>query len=171
MKEKTTCEMCEACPKVYPPGTITPVPVDKNIREWESGGKRDTEEGKLDFEGFLSPLVIQRYAEYMNKHRTMADGSLRDSDNWQKGFGSLTEHFKVCMKSLFRHFMDMWSAHRGYESREGMEEAICGILFNVMAYLHRILEFKIPTTKEYFTMQEYIKDIKSIPGSKAGELE
>jgi len=119
-----------------------PVPVDKDIREWESGGKRDTEDGKLDFEGFFSPIVLRRYAIYMNKHRVMANGSMRDSDNWQKGFGSLNEHFRVCMKSLWRHFMDMWSAHRGYESRNGMEDAICGVMFNSMSYLHEILKFK-----------------------------
>ena len=141
------------------------------IRTWDSGGKRDTEEGKLDYEGFLSPLVLQRYAEYMNKHRTMPDGSVRAGDNWQKGFGTLSEHFGTCMKSLFRHFIDMWSAHRGYESRDGMEDAICGIIFNAMAYLHRILVFKIPTTKEYFTMQEYIKELETVSGSKTGELE
>ncbi len=134
------------------------------MREWESGGKRDTEVGKLDFEGFLSPLVLMRYAKYMHKHRKMKDGSYRDSDNWQKGFGSLSEHFKVCMKSLFHHFMDMWMAHRGHESRDGMEDAICGLLFNAMGYLHRILECKLENCGD-------IDDLKKIPGSRIGELE
>jgi len=29
--------------------------------------------------------------------------------------------------------------HRGYESREGLEDAINGILFNTMAYYHQYL--------------------------------
>ena len=54
------------------------------IRKFETGATRDTDEGKLDFEGFFSPIVMERFAEYMNKHRRQSDGQLRDSDNWQK---------------------------------------------------------------------------------------
>ena len=46
-------------------------------RTFDTGASRDTEAGKLDFEGFLSPPVLERYAEYLNKHRVMADGSTR----------------------------------------------------------------------------------------------
>ena len=69
----------------------------EQIREWESGGKRDTDEGKLDFEGFLSPLVLKRYAQYMHPNRKMKDGSIRKSDNWQLGFGICEEHAQTCM--------------------------------------------------------------------------
>ena len=111
------------------------------IREFKSGATRDTEEGKLDFEGFFSPIVMEKFAEYMNRHRKQSDGVLRDSDNWQKGFGK--DHFKVCMKSWWRHFFDTWKEHRGLKSSEGMEEALMGSLFNNMAYAH-----------EYFEQQE-----------------
>jgi len=107
------------------------------IRKFLTGATRDTDEGKYDYEGFLHPLVIERFGEYMNKHRKQSDGSLRASDNWQKGFGE--KHFDVCMKSLWRHFHDLWMEHRGYKSREGIDDAICGILFNTMAYYHRLL--------------------------------
>ena len=107
------------------------------MREFESGATRDTDEGKLDYEGFLSPLVLKRYAQYMHKHRKQADGKLRDSDNWQKGFGD--KHLDVCIKSLWRHFLDLWKEHRGLKSREGLDDAIGGILFNLMAYYHKIL--------------------------------
>ena len=69
------------------------------MRKFDSGATRDIVEDKFDFEGFLSPLVLNRYAEYMNKHRKQSDGNLRDSDNWQKGIP-----MKVYMKSGFRHF-------------------------------------------------------------------
>ena len=107
------------------------------IRKFSTGATRDTDEGKYDYEGFLSPLVIEKYGQYMNKHRKQSDGSLRDSDNWQKGFGD--NHFKVCIKSLWRHFHDLWMEHRGYKSRETIDDAICGILFNTMAYYHQLL--------------------------------
>jgi len=110
------------------------------MRKFNTGGTRDDCDNKPDFESFLSPLVIQKYAEYMHKNRKMKDGTIRDGDNWQKGFGD--KHYDVCMKSLWRHFFDMWMEHRGNNSREGLESAINGILFNTMAYYHQYLKEK-----------------------------
>ena len=109
--------------------------VTKKIREFESGATRDINKGKFDYEGFISPIVLKAFAEYMDKHRKQSDGKLRDSDNWQKGIPK-----DVYMKSMWRHFMDLWLEHRGFESREGVEEALCGIIFNSMGYLHEILK-------------------------------
>lgn len=105
------------------------------IRKFDTGATRDTDEGKYDFEGFLSPLVIKKFGEYMNKHRKQSDGSLRDSDNWQKGIPK-----DAYIKSAFRHFHDWWMEHRGYEGRESLEEALCALLFNVQGYLHEYLK-------------------------------
>lgn len=134
------------------------------IRTFATGATRTSSQGKLDFEGFLSPLVLKRYAEYLDKHRLQADGKLRDSDNWQRGMG-----LDVYMKSCFRHFMDMWAAHRGAWSTD-QEEAICAVLFNAMGYLHEALKQKQepkpapippeaaaapkPKTRDYFTTPE-----------------
>lgn len=107
------------------------------IRLFKTGATRDTEEGKLDFEGFFSPIVIERFGECMHKHRKQSDGKLRDSDNWQKGIPK-----KVYMKSFWRHFLDLWKEHRGYRSRDGIEEALCGLIFNAMGYLFEILKEK-----------------------------
>lgn len=104
------------------------------IRTFNTGATRDTEDGKHDPEGFLSPLVILRFCEYMTKHRKQADGNLRDSDNWQKGIPLSTY-----MKSMWRHFLDLWMEYRGHPSREGLEDALCAIIFNAMGYLHEIL--------------------------------
>ena len=109
------------------------------MRNFLSGATRDNDETKIDYEGFLSPLVLQRFGEYMNKHRTQADKKLRDSDNWQKLFGE--EHLAVCMKSAWRHFHAWWSAHRG-EPSEDIEESICAVIFNAQAYLFKILKDK-----------------------------
>lgn len=109
----------------------------KKIRKFKTGATRDTNEGKYDYEGFLSPLVIQRFGEYMTKHRKQSDGSLRDSDNWQKGIPK-----KVYIKSAWRHFHDWWMEHRGFKSREGIEDALMALLFNVMGYAHELLKEK-----------------------------
>jgi len=138
------------------PASVSPTPVnataenDTNrpqevkdtgvIRQFPTGATRDSEAGKLDFEGFFSPFALEAYAHYMNKHRVQSDGSLRDSDNWQKGFGP-----NVTIKSAFRHYFAWWKIHRGgqvIDERDGHVvtkiEAICGMLFNGFAELHEI---------------------------------
>lgn len=104
------------------------------MRQFETGATRDTDEGKLDYEGFLSPAVLERYAQYMHKNRIQADGSLRDSDNWQKGIPK-----DAYMKSMFRHFMEVWMNHRGLTETD-MKESLCALMFNVMGYLHEELK-------------------------------
>lgn len=101
-------------------------------RQFATGAKRDTDEGKLDFEGFLHPEVLYRFAEYMHQCRQMPDGSVRDGDNWQKGIPQ-----DVYMKSLFRHFMTVWSAHRRGERLP--EDELCALLFNVQGLLFETL--------------------------------
>ena len=100
------------------------------MRKFDSGATRDTDENKVDFEGYLNPLVLQRFGHYMLKHQLQADGQLRASDNWQKGMTK-----EVYIKSGLRHVHDWWMEHRGYTSREGLQDALCGVLFNVMGYL------------------------------------
>lgn len=104
------------------------------MRTFESGATRNLDESKLDFEGFFSPLVMERFAEYMHKHRKQADGKLRDSDNWQKGIP-----LDAYMKSGYRHFFDWWKEHRGISTQEGLEDSLCALLFNVQGYLHECL--------------------------------
>lgn len=109
----------------------------KEIRQFDTGATRDTDNGKYDYEGFLSPLVLERYGEYMNKHRKQSDGNLRDSDNWQKGIPKT-----AYMKSGFRHFVDWWKEHRNITTKDGIEEALCALMFNTMGYLHEYLKEK-----------------------------
>ena len=58
-----------------------------------------------------------------------------DAGNWQKGIPC-----DVYMKSLWRHFMDVWTRHRGRKTFALMDEALCAVLFNVMGYLHEWLK-------------------------------
>ena len=108
-----------------------------SIRIFKSGATRDIEDGKIDFEGFLSPIVLKCFGEYMHKHRLQKDGKVRESDNWQKLFGE--NHYDVCAKSMMRHVMDFWLFHRGFKGRETLIDALCGIIFNAMAYLYKLL--------------------------------
>ena len=117
------------------------------MRKFKTGATRDTEEGKNDYEGFLSSLVIRAYGKYMTKHRKQADGKLRDSDNWQKGFGD--KHFDVCMKSLWRHFLDVWKEHRGFKSRDGLGDALMGSLFNNIAYANEYFKEQLQPGQGY----------------------
>ena len=107
------------------------------MREFSTGATRNIDTDKLDYEGFLSPLVLQRYAQYMHKHRVQVDGQLRASDNWQKGIPP-----DAYMKSAHRHFMDWWLFHRGYKPTEPIEEALCALFFNLQGYLHEYLKEK-----------------------------
>jgi hypothetical protein len=114
----------------------------ERYRTFDTGATRDTDEGKLDYEGFLCPLVLEAFAEYMHKKRQMPDGSMRDSDNWQKGIP-----VSAYMKSMWRHFFAVWKEHRASEvsavSVAGAEEDLMALLFNVMGLAHEILKRKL----------------------------
>ena len=116
--------------------TTTSGPVEVTFT---TGAIRSRDRDKLDFEGFISPLVWLRFAEYMHKHRQLSDGSFRGSDNWQKGIPQ-----ESYVKSLLRHAMDVWLIHRGFgeKAREPIEEALCAILFNAQGLLFEILRAK-----------------------------
>lgn len=113
------------------------------MREFDTGATRNLDASKLDYEGFLSPLVLERFAEYMHVNRQQADGKLRDSDNWQKGIPS-----NSYMKSGWRHFFDWWKRHRGLPAGEDVETACCALMFNVQGYLHEHLKAKAAMEQE-----------------------
>lgn len=110
---------------------------NKNMRTFTTGATRDNDTNKNDYEGFLNPLVIKRFGDYMHKHRLQANGKLRDSDNWQKGIPK-----NAYIKSAWRHFLDWWSGHRGYKGKEDLEDILCALMFNVMGYLYEHLKEK-----------------------------
>ncbi len=118
------------------------------IREFDTGATRDQEGDKYDYEGFLSPLALVRFAAYMHENRVQSDGTLRASDNWQKGI-PLSSY----MKSMLRHMMTVWCHHREVPEKpegdllikggcESLEDALCGVIFNAQGYLHEIMKAK-----------------------------
>lgn len=138
--DSPTLAKCVRCGYLYDMISIhTCLPKDTDdgqLRTFATGATRDTAEDKLDFEGFLSPEVLLAFAEYMHENRIQSDGSLRDSDNWQKGI-PLNQY----MKSAWRHFFDWWQSHRNGDIDM---EALHGLLFNVMGYLHEVHYGKSP---------------------------
>lgn len=113
------------------------------MRTFATGATRDTSVEKLDPYGFISPAVMYRFSEYMHKHRTQSDGSLRDSDNWKKGM-PIMEY----VRSLIRHTMDFWMAMSGtapqYDKKvTDPEEIACAIIFNAQGFLHEVLKRKV----------------------------
>jgi len=138
-------------PELIGPLMIPPVPAEESpvwgspagtIRAFDTGATRSSEQGRYDPEGFLSPIVLERFCEYMHKHRTQSDGTLRASDNWQRGMPRETY-----IKGMWRHFLHLWTRHRGFEVRDYMaagniEEDLCALMFNVQGYLFEILKSK-----------------------------
>jgi len=112
----------------------------KKQRVFKSGANRNSAEGKLEYFGFNNPLVDLSFAKYMHHHRHLEDGTMRDSDNWQKGFPS-----RVIIESLSRHIQDVKLIYAGYKVIENnkevtLEEAINGAKFNLNALMLDLLK-------------------------------
>ena len=121
---------------LYHPSKMVLAP---QMRTFSSGATRDSDDGKLDFEGFFSPLALRAFAEYMHANRVQTDGNVRASDNWQKGIP-----LDAYMKSMWRHFFAVWSTYRdeidtGSTKNEQVQN-LCALLFNVQGMLHEILK-------------------------------
>jgi len=115
-------------------------PADPALRSFSTGATRSPDHDRIDPEGFLNPLVVNRFAEYMHKYRRQSDGQWRDSDNWQKGIPC-----SVWMKGLWRHFLHLWLRHRGYlvtDPKAGVDivEDLCAIIFGAQGYMLEVLK-------------------------------
>lgn len=131
--------VCPSCGLQFKDRIVYAQPLEEKMREFETGATRDNDDTKHDPEGFNSPAVELRFCEYMTKHRKQTDGNLRASDNWQKGIPR-----DAYIKSMYRHFMDIWLHHRGLseKAKEPLEEALCALRFNVDGYLLELLKEK-----------------------------
>ena len=112
------------------------------IRTFTTGATRDTNTGKHEYDGFNSPLVEQRFAEYMTQHRVQADGSVRPSDNWKKGI-PVPEYFH----SIHRHFIDLWLHMEGYPTvatEADILNVLSALRFNINGMMHELLKEHIP---------------------------
>lgn len=113
---------------------------EKEIRVFASGATRNSDADKLDYEGFLSPFVLRRFARYMHANRVQKDGTLRASDNWQKGLPPAET-----LKSLLRHVMEVWLHMRGVRAEveiHAFQDALCAVIFNAQSLLLESLKEK-----------------------------
>lgn len=115
--------------------------MSNSVRQFETGATRSADNGKPDYEGYLSPTVIDAFGKYMTAHRTLPDGTTRASDNWMKGIPR-----DQYIKSLFRHFIDLWKIHRGVPAHDHtgkkvtIEDTLSALLFNTQGYFHEHLK-------------------------------
>lgn len=98
-------------------------------REFASGAKRDTNEGKVDFRAILSPAALQMFGDYMVRHNTMREGEKRSQDNWKKGMP-----LDSFIESFFRHTHELHAALERDDQWE-IEEAMCGCFFNLQGMM------------------------------------
>ena|SRR5450631_3414633 len=108
-----------------------------DIRTFATGATRSPLADKLEYDGYLNPLVLKRFAEYMRKHQTQSNGERRASDNWQLNIPMASLH-----DSKKRHDHDVWLHIKGYpeEATESMEESLCAAIFGNMAMLKQVME-------------------------------
>jgi hypothetical protein len=112
------------------------------VRAFDTGATRSSDAGRYDPEAFLSPIVIERFSEYMQANRVQPDGSVRSGDNWQKGIPR-----EAYVKGMWRHVLHLWTRHRGFVVQDpmaapDMEADLCAILFNAQGLLFEILKDK-----------------------------
>jgi len=110
------------------------------IRQFDSGATRDTDEGKLSYVKALSPIALQRYVEYLGVHRKQPDGSMRDWDNWKKGIPE-----DVYLDGLGRHFLSVWLLAHGFPAEDNhgpvdLVDSLCGVIFNAIGWLHETIK-------------------------------
>lgn len=112
------------------------------IRIFPGGATRDTDKDKLNYIKALSPIVLQRYVEYLGKHRVQSDGNLRDWDNWKSGIDK-----QAYMDGLGRHLIALWLLHDGFPASDNhgpvtLQDCLCAIIFNASGYLYEELKDK-----------------------------
>ncbi len=117
-------------------------------RTFKSGATRGSDEGKIDPEAALSPLVLEGYCSYMREHRLEGPGEPREDDDWQKGIPIASY-----MKSLLRHVLEAWRAYRAYDGSGNLKDSLYATLFNTQGMLHEILMTELPM--ETLTIDEY----------------
>jgi hypothetical protein len=129
-----------------------------DMRVFESGATRNVEVDP-DYHGFLSPLALHAYGEYMHRHRLQADGTLRDSDNWQKGIPN-----DAFVRSLVRHVHDLQLVFDGYGELARQDDRddnvllahLSAALFNIQGMLHNVMLAILEDSRKQREIEELI---------------
>jgi len=78
-------------------------------RTFETGANRNSSDGKYQYSKFINPLNEYSFAKYMHGKRQLADGTLRDGDNWTHGIDQ-----ESLIDSLTRHVKEVELLHLGF---------------------------------------------------------
>lgn len=106
------------------------------MRTFDTGATRNGVEDKLSYMRALSPEVLRRYVQYLDKHRKTPNG-LRTFDNWKKGITP-----DVYCDSLMRHTWDAWLVSMGYKPSDesyDLVDLLCAIIFNAQGWLFELV--------------------------------
>jgi hypothetical protein len=110
------------------------------MQQFGSGATRNDDGNKNDYRGFVSPIALVAYGDYMREHRTQADGSVRDSDNWKMGIPR-----QKYLSSIKRHENDVHLIMEGHVAinpdtgeEVSLKEALSALFFNVQGLLHEV---------------------------------
>lgn len=139
------------------------------IRTFDSGAARDTVQGKLDYVKALSPIVLQRYVQYLDTHRLQSDGGIRDFDNWKKGMP-----IDTYLSGLGRHFVTTWLLAQGFPAKDNhgpvtLEDSLAAIIFNASGWLHELLKIKFSAPNSPETTPGYGGDATQEVPTKKGD--
>ena len=113
------------------------------VRTFSTGATRSDDSSRPLYTAYFSPLVLQRFGEYMTRHRLQPDGVLRDPANWQKGMPSASY-----LDGMFRHFVHAWLRLNEMpvndpSAEPSLEDDLCAIFFNAQGMLHEMLKADI----------------------------
>ena len=106
------------------------------MKTFDTGATRDEDYDKLNYADGLSEQVDERYLLYLQKHRTLPDGSLRAWNNWKKGIPK--DRYR---QSLMRHVRHLNKKLMGLPVPEdaSLEDLCCAVRFNVDGLLFELL--------------------------------
>jgi len=108
----------------------------KEMRKFEGGATRNNNAWKLNYTKGLSARVLRGYMEYLQTHRELPDGLMRDWDNWKSGIP-----IEVYAESLDRHTRTMNLLDEGETVVEDgkettMLDTLYAIMFNTMGRIY-----------------------------------
>jgi hypothetical protein len=124
----------------YMPTSEKSTPQIAKNRVADTGANRDFANDKIDYHKFNHPIVDWSYGQFMHGHRKLADGTMRDGDNWTKGFPN-----EWILGSATRHMEDWKLMEKGFIVKERgkiitLVETLNAIKFNVNCRILKELE-------------------------------
>lgn len=125
----------------------------EDIRKWETGAIRGSEEGKLDYNETISYSAMRRYADYMTGKK-----KLYWAWNFKKWIPTSSYE-----QSMLRHINEYMENKYEEWNLELEQDKLCAILFNIFGIIHNEemekkkfkIENKLDNTEDISIDKEY----------------